>query len=153
MLLGEDRRRGEAATPASAPHAVLDFDAVYAEHAGFVCRVLRGMGLPDAQLDDAVQDVFLVVHRRLGEFDGQAKVRTWLFGIALRVASHHRRRAKRARDHIPVADTLSSDARSPLDSQLPRSRATDLRRSNPRRFRAREGERTYGPRGFQVEPL
>jgi RNA polymerase sigma-70 factor (ECF subfamily) len=60
-----------------------------------VWRSLRRLGIPQPQLDDAVQDVFLVVHRRLGEFEGRSTVKTWLFGIALRVASVHRRSAAR----------------------------------------------------------
>src|SRR4051794_29361950 len=42
----------------------LTFDTLYAEHASFVFRVLRGMGVSDSLADDAMQDVFLVVHRR-----------------------------------------------------------------------------------------
>lgn len=77
----------------------LDFDRVYAESVRFVWRVLRGMGVPDAQVEDAVQDVFVVVHRRLAEFDGRHSIRTWLFAIAYRVSRDHLRRAQRARGH------------------------------------------------------
>ncbi|MGE0548383.1 MAG: RNA polymerase sigma factor [Kofleriaceae bacterium] len=69
------------------------FDEVYDAHVGFVWRVLRTLGLADGQLEDAVQDVFVVVHRRLGEWEGRAAITTWLFAIARRVASSHRRRA------------------------------------------------------------
>jgi RNA polymerase sigma-70 factor (ECF subfamily) len=77
--------------PAAA--AAPSFDEVYATHVAFVWRVLRTFGLSDAQLEDAVQDVFLVVHRRLPEWEGRAAIATWLFAIARRVASSHRRRA------------------------------------------------------------
>ena len=79
------------------PHddAIPAFDAVYAAHVGFVWRVLRTFGVPEAQVEDAVQDVFVVVHRRLGEWQGRAAITTWLFAIARRVASAHRRRADR----------------------------------------------------------
>ena len=60
--------------PAQPERAVsLSFDAVYTEHVSFVWRVLRGMGISDAGVEDAVQEVFIVVHRRLPEFDGQYK--------------------------------------------------------------------------------
>jgi RNA polymerase sigma-70 factor (ECF subfamily) len=78
---------GEAAIPA--------FDEVYAMHVGFVWRVLRTLGVPEAQIEDAVQDVFVVVHRRLAEWQGRAAITTWLFAIARRVAATHRRRASR----------------------------------------------------------
>ena len=51
-------------TPADEP-GVLSFDEVYAENVAFVWRVLRTFGVTDAQIEDAVQDVFVVVHRRL----------------------------------------------------------------------------------------
>src|SRR6476620_7217092 len=54
--------------------AVLRFETVYRDHAGFVWRVLRGMGVADVLVEDAVQDAFVVVHRRLPEFDGRHSV-------------------------------------------------------------------------------
>ena len=58
-----------------------------------VWRALRRLGVPERDLPDAAQDVFVVVHRRLGEFDGGSRVSTWLYAICLRVASDRRRRA------------------------------------------------------------
>ena len=85
------------------------FDDVYAAHVGFVWRVLRTLGVPDAQIEDAVQDVFLVVHRRLAEWQGRAAITTWLFAIARRVAGAHRRRAARraAKPTEPLSEALS----------------------------------------------
>jgi RNA polymerase sigma-70 factor (ECF subfamily) len=71
----------------------MDFKEVYDAQFAFVWRSLRRLRIPDASLKDAMQDVFVVVHRRLGEFEGRAKVSTWLFGICLRVAKDYRRRA------------------------------------------------------------
>jgi RNA polymerase sigma-70 factor (ECF subfamily) len=77
-----------AATPdATARLAVtaglgVDFSQFYDEHFDFVWRSLRRLGVPEAALDDAAQDVFLVAFRRTGEFEGRSSVRTWLFGIA-----------------------------------------------------------------------
>ena len=72
------------------------FDQVYQAHARFVWRTLRTFGVAEAQLEDALQDVFVVVHRRLGEFAGRSRVETWLFAIARRVASQYRRAHGRA---------------------------------------------------------
>jgi RNA polymerase sigma-70 factor (ECF subfamily) len=69
------------------------FKEVYDTHFAFVWKALRRLRVPDSNLKDAVQDVFLVVHRRLAEFEGRAKLSTWLFGICLRVAKDHRRMA------------------------------------------------------------
>lgn len=94
------------------------FDEVYTAHVAFVWRTLRTFGVPDAQLEDAAQDVFVVVHRRLPEWEGRAAITTWLFAIARRVASAHRRRTSNARtdslDHDPEggADTFAALSRA-----------------------------------------
>lgn len=77
------------------------FEEVYEEHVEFVWRGLRRLGVSEAELDDAVQDVFVVVHRKLGGFEGRSQLRTWLFGIVLRTARSHRR-TKRRRPEDPI---------------------------------------------------
>jgi RNA polymerase sigma-70 factor (ECF subfamily) len=72
-----------------------DLAAVYEAHFRYVWRCLRSLGVRDAQLDDAMQDVFVVVQRRLPEFDGGVQLRTWLYAIALRIARKYRDRARR----------------------------------------------------------
>src|SRR6185436_10715384 len=74
--------------------APLDLSAVYEAHFRYVWRCLRSLGVHDAQVDDALQDVFVVVQRRLPEFDGGAQLRTWLYAIALRVSRKYRERAR-----------------------------------------------------------
>lgn len=69
--------------------------AVYEAHFRYVWRCLRSLGVHDAQLDDALQDVFVVVQRRLDDFDGGAQLSTWLYAIALRIARKYRERARR----------------------------------------------------------
>ena len=64
---------------------------VYREHGRQVWRVLRRLGVPEAEANDATQDVFLVVHRKLATFEGRSRMSTWLFQICLRVASDRRR--------------------------------------------------------------
>jgi RNA polymerase sigma-70 factor, ECF subfamily len=78
----------------------LDFEAIYDDHFDFVFRNARRLGVPDAHVDDAVQEVFLVVHRRLAEFEGRSSVKTWVFGILARVAADHRRRLRRKSPHL-----------------------------------------------------
>jgi RNA polymerase sigma-70 factor (ECF subfamily) len=73
-----------------------DLRALYDAHIAFVWRNLRRLGVPEAQLDDAAQEVFLVVHRRWQSFDpARAAPRTFLFGIVLRVAQNERRSLRR----------------------------------------------------------
>jgi RNA polymerase sigma-70 factor (ECF subfamily) len=81
-------------TRQAVPYA-LSFDAVYEEYLDYVWRSLKGLGIRDPSLDDAIQDVFIVIHRRLAQFEGRSTLRTWVFGIALRVARDYRRREQR----------------------------------------------------------
>ena len=71
------------------------FSALYEEHFDFVWRSARYLGEPDASLDDAVQDVFLVAYRRFQDFEARSSPRTWLFAITMRVISDHRRSRRR----------------------------------------------------------
>ena len=91
------------------------FEAVYIRHAGFVWRILRGMGVPDSLVEDAVQDVFLVVLRRLPGFDGRHSVKTWLYEIAYRVACEYRRKSKRALKNQPLDEQLRDRSPGPAD--------------------------------------
>jgi RNA polymerase sigma-70 factor (ECF subfamily) len=70
-------------------------EAVYEANFRYVWRCLRSLGVRDAQLDDAMQDVFIVAARKLQTFDGAAALRTWLYAIALRIARKYRERARR----------------------------------------------------------
>lgn len=74
---------------------VLDIRQAYADHFQSVWRNLQRLGVPRHAMDDAVQDVFLIVHRRRGEFAVRSSLRTWILGIALRVAKDYRRAARR----------------------------------------------------------
>lgn len=64
------------------------FAEVYAQHFEMVWRSLRHLGVPAHQLDDAVQDVWLVMHRKLLEFGGRSALSTWLFGISATARAH-----------------------------------------------------------------
>ncbi len=70
------------------------FRIIYETHASFVWRTLRRYGVRGAELDDAIQDVFAVVHAKLPEFESRSTLRTWVFGIARRVARDHRPSAR-----------------------------------------------------------
>ena len=96
--------------------AIPTFDEVYAAHFAYVWRVLRTFGVADGALEDAAQDVFVVVHRRLPEFEGRAAITTWLFAIARRVAQAHRRKDGRTdpleEEPAGGADTFAAFSRA-----------------------------------------
>lgn len=105
-----DLRHGRAEPAVSA-----DFEAVYEAHFEFVWRALRRLGVDEDATRDAVQDVFLVVHRRLGGFEGRSSLQTWLYGIALRVARDHRRRRARKGGLEPLDREFVDPAASPAE--------------------------------------
>jgi RNA polymerase sigma-70 factor (ECF subfamily) len=86
-----------ALAPRPAPPAVpvrqarLDFASIYDEWFDEVARWLRALGAPDADREDLAQEVFMVVRRRLGDFDG-GNLPGWLYRIASRQVRQHRRR-------------------------------------------------------------
>ncbi len=72
----------------------------------FVWRNVRRLGVADSAVDDVVQDVLLVVHRRFPDFEWRSSLETWLFGILLRIISKHRRAVRRRTDE-PLDERLS----------------------------------------------
>ena len=82
-----------ALLPRAAAPPALDLLAVHAAQADFLWRSLQRLGVRSADLEDVFQEVFIVVHKRLHTFDGSSALTTWLFGVCLRVAAAHRRRA------------------------------------------------------------
>jgi RNA polymerase sigma-70 factor, ECF subfamily len=89
----------------------LTFDDVYEGHIDFVWRVLRRLGVPGRSLPDAAQEVLLVVHRRLGGFDGRAPLRSWLAGICVRVArQEYRTRRRRQREMLGSGEWIDVDS-------------------------------------------
>jgi RNA polymerase sigma-70 factor (ECF subfamily) len=74
--------------------------AVFEEHASFVCRTLRRLGVSEADLDDLLQEVFVVVHKRLPEYRDMGRTRSWLYSICTRVSQAQRRNQKRRRESL-----------------------------------------------------
>jgi RNA polymerase sigma-70 factor (ECF subfamily) len=81
-------------------------------HADFVFKTLQRCGIRDADLEDLTQEVFLVVSRKHSTYDRTVKLTTWLYGIAIRVASEHRRRAwvRREQPSDTIPDVASDDS-------------------------------------------
>ncbi len=99
---GEDRRAGAA-----------DFAGFYDEHAEAVWRTVARMGVEAMQLEDAVQEVFVTAWRRRADFAGRSSPRTWVIGIALNVAAHHRRAHGRRGTAEPLDEELAASGPGP----------------------------------------
>ena len=94
------------------------FAELYDRYFDFVWRVVRGSGVHPTQIEDAVQDVFVVVHRRLSDFRPNASHKTWLFAIAVRVAKDYRRQVARKGGLIPLEETIPAPGADPFDAAV-----------------------------------
>lgn len=68
---------------------------IYDKHFDFVWSNARRLGVSEASADDVAQDVFMIVQRRIADFDGRAPIQAWIFGILMRVVRDHRRSFRR----------------------------------------------------------
>jgi RNA polymerase sigma-70 factor (ECF subfamily) len=92
-----DPQAVEASSPslAVADAPPLDIDALYTAHAPFIGRVLIRLTGDGPHIDDLIQETFIIAFRKRDTFDGRSGPRTWLYGIAARLALRHRRGAGR----------------------------------------------------------
>jgi RNA polymerase sigma-70 factor (ECF subfamily) len=122
----------EASAPTLAVAAVapLDIDALYTAHAAFLGRVLVRLVGDGAHIDDLIQETFIIAHRKRATYDGRSAPRTWLYGIASRLALRHRRGVGRwLRALGRYADQADAGAAPGPDRELDRARAARVVRA------------------------
>lgn len=107
-LLATGQPDAAGATPAASE--------LFTEHNGFVWRSLSHLGVDRADLEDALQEVFVVVHRRLADYREQQKVRSWLYAISVRVARDFRRKRTRRREQLTATPPDASGEASQLEN-------------------------------------
>ncbi|HEX7507508.1 MAG TPA: RNA polymerase sigma factor [Polyangia bacterium] len=82
------------------------FDAVYESMVDYVWNVVCRMGVPQADAEDVVQEVFVTLYRRLGEFEGRAQLKTWVFTITAHLVQHYcRTHARKPGDRATAKGT------------------------------------------------
>ncbi len=86
-----------------------DLTQIYRDHHAFVWRIVRRLGVPDAGVDDAVQETFVVLHRRRAELDFSGSIRGLLYGVARRVAKRSRDKAAAAAQRRVVGPSTARD--------------------------------------------
>lgn len=110
-----------------APRMTLDdacLDAFQRE-LDYVFRTLRRLGTAPAEVEDLVQEVFLALRRSWGDYDPDRPLRPYLFGIAFRIASAHRR--KHSREVALGIVEIDDPGPGPDDAlQIKQARATVL---------------------------
>jgi RNA polymerase sigma-70 factor (ECF subfamily) len=111
---------GGVASESERRAVTFDFDALYRAHFAFVWRCLRRLGVPETSLDDATQEVFVVVHRRAADLPLEQAAKACLFGIAQRVASDQRRWLRRKGHTLPLSEEPAVESGTPLDQAMQR---------------------------------
>lgn len=99
--------------------------SIFREHGRYVWRSLLYLGIPEREVPDLVQDVFVIVHRKLDGFDGRSSMRTWLHGITARVAIANRRRARVRLEEVtdePPARQVEAHQEADLERARQRAR-------------------------------
>jgi RNA polymerase sigma-70 factor (ECF subfamily) len=86
-----------------------EFVDVFGAHVDFVWRALRRLGVADADAEDALQDVFIVVYRKLHEYEERGTIRGWLFAISRQVACHYRRTQARRQRRESIPPRVAGD--------------------------------------------
>ena len=107
----------------------LVFAEIYERAFPWVWRAARRLGVDSSLVDDVVQDVFIVVHRKLSTFEGRSSLRSWIYGITLRVVRDRRRSARRKPECAIEDDTVIADpSRDPQRDALRREALDTLLR-------------------------
>src|SRR5450432_3980565 len=94
-----------------------EFKALYDTHRRLVWRALSRFGVPDSDVMDLTQKVFLIAHLKLPEFERRSQLSTWLWGICRRVAIAFRRSG--AMRYEIVTDPLGLEASSQQQAEVP----------------------------------
>jgi RNA polymerase sigma-70 factor, ECF subfamily len=95
-------------------------EVVYDAYASFVWRSVCRLGVPPASAEDVVQEIFLVVHRRLPEFEEKTSIAAWLFAIVIRVVRGHRRTQRRKNpSHLVGSGEVDPDSLVDLRQPTP----------------------------------
>jgi RNA polymerase sigma-70 factor (ECF subfamily) len=97
---------------------------LFRDHSDFVARFLRRLGVAEADVDDLVQDVFVIAHGKGGYVAGQATPRSWLGAITVRVAANARRAQVRRREQACGECVLAAVDQSASPEDLAARRET-----------------------------
>lgn len=97
------------------------FDELYETHVDFVWRNAARLGVDEGTVDDVVQQVFLVLHRRLADRPRQAPIKAWIFGVLTHVVRDYRRSIRRKSPHrmtppIDPETLVDAHGRGPFDA-------------------------------------
>lgn len=102
-------------------------ETIYLEHIEFAWRTARYLGVPDRETEDVVHEVFIIVARRLDDYDPRYSVRSWIAGITRRIVMHYHRKTVRHEQRIERYEAPQQPAPAPDDVVSAREAARVLR--------------------------
>ena len=79
------------------------------QHERLVAHMIGRIVKRDEEVEELCQDVFVKIHAKLGEFNFQSKLSTWIATIAYRQAINHLRKEKMMFSDIPAEESFSSN--------------------------------------------
>lgn len=121
LATASDAAAGVRAEPQASAPTIGD---LFSEHAAFVLRVLRRLGVSERDVEDVAQDVFVTAHTKLFQYDPRSSARAWVYGIARRRASDYRRSARVRRERTDEPEIwMASEATQESDAERRRRRA------------------------------
>ena len=89
------------------------FEAIYKEYFDFVWSCVRRLGVNGSAADDVVQEVFIVIHARIGTLQRPEALRSWIYGVVRRTVSTYHR-ARRTKEAAGLALAAEPDPPHPL---------------------------------------
>lgn len=122
---------------ATAP-AAPSFREIFEAEFSFVYNMLRRLGIRDAELPDATQEVFATVAAVLEDYDPSRPLRPWLFGIAFRVGTRYREIAHRRRE-IPSGIPDAPDSKPGADASIEQNELREFARAALSRVEPNDG--------------
>ncbi len=125
VLRLNERSDAQGSPKVRTPAADAEFKAIYDKNFNLVWRALARYGVPDSDMMDVTQKVFLTAFLKLPDFEGRSRLSTWLWGIARRVASSYRRAAT-VQNEVPTdPGELEVATESVVESDSPRQLAAE----------------------------
>jgi RNA polymerase sigma-70 factor (ECF subfamily) len=99
----------------SATVQVPSFTSIYAQYFDFVWSSARRFGVERDAMDDVVQEIFMVIHRKIHTLEQPESLRSWIYSVARRtVSGYHRAR----RSHVESGTAAAHHVGAQLDAQL-----------------------------------
>lgn len=95
--------------------AAPDIAAIFRDYGPFVHTILRSLGVRPSDVDDAFQEVFVVIHQKRATYEQRGTLRSWVYGICVRVAFRFRRRACVTREIVTEEVPEAVDPMTPAE--------------------------------------